>query len=372
VLTKPCTQIPCAIASSYLLWDPAVKIVLGTSILLVGSTSMIFLDAGPFMFFVGRLLVGVGCGFINSGGFTLLTLHIPKTMRGSAFGIAESGSGFGLFSGLVFGGLSTFNLPVIGYALPFVLSTILTLCLFLVLLYNLQDMRADAQEKPPSFTLFLGNFPLVLLLMCIALQHITVSVIDIEISVVLTALDPTSTPASVASVVVVCVFSYAICATVTGKIADKLDSNEWRIGILGGSMIVLGMQCLILAHIQDTKLAYLISVLWGGSLGAAYCQSVIWLSLIGSVSFSEQAYGIGALADIAVMIGFILGPVTVSAFDSAGVSFRGALTAVGVFAFGATIILTASLAHRGAPRGTTAPIRLYCIDSSTASAFNFL
>ncbi|XP_075711526.1 chromaffin granule amine transporter [Rhinoderma darwinii] len=287
-------------------------------------STMIFAFSGSYtVMFLARSLQGVGSSFSTVAGLGMLAnVYTDDYERGKAMGIALGGLALGVLTGAPFGSVMY---EFVGKASPFLVLAVLALLDGALQLCILRPSKFSAGTIPPTPYLTLLGDPYILVAagaLCIANMAIAVMEPTLPIWMMETMCTPNwqlglaFLPSSI---------SYLLCTNLFGILSHKI--GRWLCTLLG--MIVAGISLLCV------PLAVNIYGLIGPNAGIGIALGMVDASIIPimghlvDLRHSSVYGGIYAISDMALCLGFAVGPSTGGAIAKA-IGFPWLMVIIGI------------------------------------------
>ncbi|XP_065840152.1 chromaffin granule amine transporter-like [Oscarella lobularis] len=296
--------------------------------------------------FVSRSLEGIGCSLASTAGMALIADRYPDDEeRGRIMGRVIGGIGLGVVLGYPFGGAFS-GIPggvEAGWKYPFLILALvglidLVLQLLILGYREKKKERIESEENdkkkvsaPSMWTLI--KDPYVLLgFIVLTMSQLPVAVTEPLVpSWMETNFLPKPKPYSIGLVLLSLTISYMIVAPLVGKVHGK---HRWIGVLLGMIIMIIGLCTLPLAALpQRNNIYYSIVPLFLMGVGIGLTDSLMYptMGALADLRHSSAYGGMYALTDIAVNIGFVIGPLYSSGIDQL-VNFNWAMWSVGIIA----------------------------------------
>ncbi|XP_063301593.1 chromaffin granule amine transporter [Pelobates fuscus] len=287
------------------------------------STIMFAFSGTYTLLFLARSLQGIGSAFSTVAGLGMLAnVYTDDYERGQAMGIALGGLALGVLTGAPFGSVMY---EFVGKTAPFLILALLALLDGALQLCILRPSTFSPGSAAPTSYLTLLKDPYIMVAagsLCIANMAIGILEPTLPIWMMETMCAPNwqlglaFLPASI---------SYLLCTNLFGTLAHKM--GRWLCSLLG--MIVVGISLLCL------PLAVNIYGLIGPNAGIGIALGMVDSSIMPIMGYlvdlrHTSVYGgIYAISDIALCLGYALGPSSGGAIAKA-IGFSWLMVIVGI------------------------------------------
>ncbi|XP_078094624.1 chromaffin granule amine transporter-like [Mustelus asterias] len=273
----------------------------GFVILFVSTTMYAFANTYTFLF-VARALQGIGSSCSTVAGLAMLASHYPDDIeRGKAMGIALGGIAVGVLVGAPFGSVMY---EFVGKSAPFLTLAALALLDGVLQLCILHPTKTIGENQKGESLLTLLRDPYILVAagsLCFANMAIAM----LEQALPLWMLNTMCTPHLYLGLVFLPgAISYLIATNLFGILANKM--GRWLSALIG--MLILGVSMI------TVPLATNIFLLIAPFLGVGLSLGMIDSSMVPTMGYlvdirHVSVYGsVFALADVALCLGFAIGP----------------------------------------------------------------
>ncbi|XP_045391204.1 chromaffin granule amine transporter isoform X1 [Lemur catta] len=287
------------------------------------STVMFAFSGTYSLLFVARTLQGIGSSFSSVAGLGMLaSLYTDDRERGRAMGTALGGLALGLLVGAPFGSVMY---ELVGKSSPFLVLAFLALLDGALQLCILQPSRVSPESTKGTPLLTLLRDPYILVAagsICFANMGVAILEPTLPIWMMQTMCSPewqlgvVFLPASV---------SYLIGTNLFGVLANKM--GRWLCALVGMVVVGTSLLCVPLAHN--------IFGLIGPNAGLGFAIGMVDSSMMPTMGHlvdlrHASVYGsIYAIADVALCMGFAIGPSTGGAIVQA-IGFPWLMVIIGI------------------------------------------
>lgn len=272
--------------------------------------------------FIARSVEGVGCSCVTTAGMAMVADRYPDQQeRGAILGKVLGGIGLGVLLGYPFGGAFSAVPGGIeeGWKYPFlIISAIVFFDLILQLVVLGSSLSNVAKEKNPASMLRLVQDPYVIVgLTLLFVSQLAVSIIEPIMPAWMKShfSNPKPKAWQIGLVMVAITAGYIIVTPIVGR---TKPCYRWIATLFGMLLMTFGTVVLPLAEFLDDGNLYF-SILPLGLIGTGIgmTDSTLFptMGMIVDLRHSSVYGSIFALADMAVCIGFFIGPVVSSLVD---------------------------------------------------------
>ncbi|MEE6509221.1 hypothetical protein FKM82_025001 [Ascaphus truei] len=273
-------------------------------VILFFSTIMFAFSGTYTLLFVARSLQGVGSSFSSVAGLGMLASVYPDDHeRGKAMGIALGGLALGVLTGAPFGSVMY---EFVGKSSPFLILAVLALLDGALQLCILRPATFSPESSAPTSFFNLLKDPYILVAAgCLCFANMGVGMLEptLPIWMMETMCSPNwqlgvaFLPASIA---------YLICTNLFGILSHKI--GRWLCCLLGMLLAGISLLCIPLA----ANIYQLIIPNGGIGIGLGMVDSSIMPIMGHLVDLRHTSVygGVYAISDIALCLGFAVGPIT--------------------------------------------------------------
>ena len=268
---------------------------------------------------VGRSIEGIGCSFVTTAGMAMVADRYPDQQeRGVIMGKVLGGVAIGVLVGYPFGGAFSAVPGGIqeGWKYPFlVISAVGFLDLGLQLLILGSSVSMQLKEKNPSSMLRLIRDPYVILgLVLLFVSQLPISMMEPVLPAWMESdfTKPQPKAWQTGLVLLASTLGYAVMTPFIGCVAP---SHRWIATLLGMLVLTAGTVILPLTKLLDGhNLYFVILPMALIGIGMGMMESALYptMGMLVDLRHSSVYGSIYALTDMAVNIGFIIGPITSS------------------------------------------------------------
>ena len=322
-----------------------VPMVTGFSIMFI-STIVFALGSNYFWFLFARAFQGIGSSCASVAGMAVLAQSFPDyNERGNVMGIALSG---GLALGVLFGpSFGGFMYEFVGASSPFIVLSFLCLIgLSLQVCIVYPDVK-QTNEKTSSLKTLMADPQIVVVTGSILLANMAVGMLESSLPIIM--MDRMEVELwQIGATFLPCSLSYMLGTCLFGRIAACI--GRWLTSLLGLYMIGCAFIAIIFAYSPEFLIGPMAAT--GFGIGMVDSSMLPELGNLVDLRHSAQYGSVYAIGDIAVCIGFAVGPALGGGFAKLiGFKWMAVITSMICFIYGPLLIVLKSTVQKPTTEG---------------------
>jgi len=307
--------------------------VIGFSIMVISTLAFAFGSNYASLFFA-RAFQGIGSSCVGVSGMAVLAQSYPKdNERGKVIGIALSGGlAVGCLIGPPFGG---FMSEFVGKSSPFLVLAMLSSIGLLLQLFIIYPKVKQTSKEVACSMILIQNPHILIVTGSLMLSNMAVAMLESSLPIMM--MDRMEVDSwQIGAIFLPCTLSYMVGSCLFGRIAFHI--GRWFTALLG--LYLLGGACVFVVFTYKPEFLIAPMAFTGFGIGMVSSSMFPELGHLADLHHTESYGSVYAMGDIAVCLGFFIGPALSGGLAKLiGFKWMAVITSLLCFAYGPLLFI---------------------------------